>query len=120
MTTPADLRPSSRPVAVGELLLPTVLHLTTRGAESAATFATLLTSSPTTSAGRDGPALPPEPPHAPQIPAHLGRPAVRAGTRVTAQAPQGPATLTQAAGPPAPSTSTRFTSIRNPAKAVTS
>ncbi|WP_155848891.1 hypothetical protein [Amycolatopsis vancoresmycina] len=65
MTAPACLRPPSRPVTVGELLLPTVLHLTTRGSRSAASFSTLLASSP-------GPGSSP------------AGPASRAGTRVTA------------------------------------
>ncbi|EOD67525.1 hypothetical protein [Amycolatopsis vancoresmycina] len=52
-------------VAVGELLLPTVLQPTTEGSRSAASFSTLLASSP-------GPGSSP------------AGPASRAGTRVTA------------------------------------
>ncbi len=46
MTPTADLRPTSAPTRVSELLLPTVLSLLTRGPASAATFSTLLAARP--------------------------------------------------------------------------
>ncbi len=92
MTAPANLRPPSRPVTVGELLLPTVLHLTTRGPQSAANFSTLLASAPG-AAGQlaSDPVSPAEPPDAdgsgPTNPKQASpRAARRLGTRVTASA----------------------------------
>lgn len=46
MTTPAGLRSTGGPTRVGELLLPAVVLLVSRGPMSAATFSTLLVSPP--------------------------------------------------------------------------
>ena len=46
MTAAACLRPSGGPTRVGELLLPTLVVLVSRGPASAASFSTLLPSPP--------------------------------------------------------------------------